>query len=276
MLNTFFSGLFSLNTLNWLLYAVECLCRVIWREKCGAWPLIPIFLSVPPLVMTRPCAYGTSRPATACSLYANSEKVSRRSGRWACFLTGSAVIPGLQQTHYPPQAAVAAASPLMVKPWQLAWMTAASLLWTQTPWRTWCPSTTARTSSRISDSLQVCGSPLHFLQNSPQILVWEVNGSLKPVCPSKRLSVCRMLCRSSAGIHISFPLWLGETLLQVWPKLMAFCNRARQGDSKSRIGNSRGEQSESRKLNSLSPGHLTLILNASDPISQPNAHEPTS
>lgn len=54
---------------------------------------------------------------------------------------------------------------------------------------------------------------------------------------------------------------------------MVFCNRARQRDSKSGMGNSGGRQSESKKLNSLSPGHLTLILNAADLISQPNTHE---
>lgn len=55
-----------------------CLSRVTWREKCGAWPATPTSLSAPPSAMTKPCAYGTSRPATACWPCANSEKVSRR------------------------------------------------------------------------------------------------------------------------------------------------------------------------------------------------------
>lgn len=70
---------------------------------------------------------------------------------------GNASLPGFQQMRCPPQVAAAAASLLTAKPWQSAWMTAASSLWTQTPWRTWCPSTTARTSSPILDSHQVCG-----------------------------------------------------------------------------------------------------------------------
>lgn len=56
-------------------------CRGIWKEKSGVWPLILTSRSVPPLAMTKPCAYGTSRPATACWLCANSEKVRRRSHR---------------------------------------------------------------------------------------------------------------------------------------------------------------------------------------------------
>lgn len=83
-------------------------------------------------------------------------------------------------------------------------------------------------------------------RNFPQILVRGINRSLKPTCPSESLSMYRMLCRSSAGIQISFLLWLRETLLQAWPKLMAFCNRAKQRDSKSGMGNSGGEQSESK------------------------------
>lgn len=55
---------------------------------------------------------------------------------------------------------------------------------------------------------------------------------------------------------------------------MAFCNKASQRDSKRGMRNSGGGQSENKKLNSLSPGHLTLIHNASDPVSQPNTHEP--
>lgn len=90
----------------------------------------------------------------------------------------------LQQAPYPPQVAVAAASPPTAKPWRWAWTTAASSLWTQTPWRTWCPSTTARTSSPISGSLQVCGPSLVAFQNFPQILVRRINRSLKPTCPS--------------------------------------------------------------------------------------------
>lgn len=180
---------FLLNMWSLLGFCVSS--RVIWREKCGAWPLIPISLSVPPLVMTKPCAYGTCRPATACWLCANSEKVSHHH-RSAYFLTGSSVIPALQQTHWPPQVAVAAASPLMAKPWRWAWMTAASLLWTQTPWKTWCPSTTARTSSQISDSLQVCAHHFLILSKLPPNPALTSKQVCKVRVPFKALSVSRM------------------------------------------------------------------------------------
>lgn len=126
---------------------------------------------------------------------------------------------------------------------------------------------------RFSPGLWFTFAFLHTYKTPPQILVWDVNRPLKSVCPSKHLSACRMLCRSSAGIHFSFLLWVRHILLQAWPKLMAFCNRARQRDSKSEMGNSGGKQSESKKLNSFSPGHLTLILNATDLVSQPNTNE---
>lgn len=56
---------------------------------------------------------------------------------------------------------------------------------------------------------------------------------------------------------------------------MAFCNRVRQRNSKSIMGNSGSGQRENKELNSAPPGHLTLILSVVDPISQPSTHEPT-
>lgn len=76
--------------------ADECVCRVTWRVRFGAWPLIPISLSAPPSVTIKPCAYGTFHPATACWLYASSEKVSRRTkhtNRRVYFLTGENTRP---------------------------------------------------------------------------------------------------------------------------------------------------------------------------------------
>lgn len=87
------SNSFSIK-INYLNFVIICLFRDTWREKCGAWPAIRTSLSVPPSAMIKPCAYGTSHPATACWLYANSEKVSHRSEVWAHFLTGSA------RSHY--------------------------------------------------------------------------------------------------------------------------------------------------------------------------------
>lgn len=54
---------------------------------------------------------------------------------------------------------------------------------------------------------------------------------------------------------------------------MAFSNKARRRDSKRGMRNSWGRQSEIKKLNSLSPGHLALIHNAQAPVSQPNTGE---
>lgn len=64
------------SNIYYIIYIVYFI-RVIWKEKCGVWQLIPTSRSVLPSAMTKPCAYGTSRPATACWPYANSEKVSR-------------------------------------------------------------------------------------------------------------------------------------------------------------------------------------------------------
>lgn len=70
-----------------------CLSRVTWKEKCGAWLATPTSLSAPPSATTKPCAYGTSRPATACWPCANSEKVSRRPEAWTRHLAGSWKVP---------------------------------------------------------------------------------------------------------------------------------------------------------------------------------------
>lgn len=61
---------------QWVNAYTSCVYRATWRVRCGAWPLIPISLSVPLSAMTRPCAYGTSHQATACWLYVSSGKVS--------------------------------------------------------------------------------------------------------------------------------------------------------------------------------------------------------
>lgn len=56
---------------------------------------------------------------------------------------------------------------------------------------------------------------------------------------------------------------------------MAFCNRVRQRNSKSIMGNSGSGQSQIKEQKSVPPGRLTLILSVGDPISQPSTHEPT-
>lgn len=80
--------------------------------------------------------------------------------------------------------------------------------------------------------------------------------------------------RKSAGTPNSFPPWCRQSLLQAWPKLMAFCNRVRQRNSKSIMGNS-GSGQRNQRTKVCSTGHLTLILSVVDPISQPSTHEPT-
>lgn len=181
---------------------IVCLLRVIWREKCGAWPLIPISLSVPPLVMTKPCAYGTSRPATACWLYANSEKVSHRSNRWAYFLTGSAAAPEFNKhmiLHRRPL--------LLLLPW---WQSiGGGPEWRQLPY---CerrhpggPGVLPPPQGHHLRYQILSRSVVHLrisspFQNSPQILVWEV----KSVCAVQSILVYEGCCAEVQQVYM-FP-----------------------------------------------------------------------
>lgn len=220
-----------------------CAFRVTWRVKCGAWPLIPISLSVPPSAMTKPCAYGISPPATACWLYASSGKVSHCSNtnRWIYFLSLFCSQPdrkcisprALANTLSSTGGRCCCFSPdgkaLAVG------LNDGSFLIVNADTLEDLVSFHHRkdiiSDIRFSPGLRF--TSIFFTRAKfPWNPVWGVNRPPKSACPSKRLSLCRMLCRSSAGIHISLSLWVWEILLQAWPKLMVFCNKARQRDGK--------------------------------------------
>lgn len=88
----------------------------------------------------------------------------------------------------------------------------------------------------------------------------DVNRALKSPCPSEQLGLWRVGGWAAyQQVYMFFPSRCesgGKRPLQAWPKLIAFYNKARQRSSERGMRNSGGWQSESKKLNSPSSGHL--------------------